>query len=80
MFYSFKLEPNSREPYYESEIEAMKPNESNTMFIDFSHVMKFNDILQKAISDEYLRSPLSFIFFLLVRIWNVVSGNSIIYA
>lgn len=80
LIYSFKLEPNSREPYYESEIEAMKPNESNTMFIDFSHVMKFNDILQKAISDEYLRSPLSFIFFLLVRIWNVVSGNSMIYA
>nr|XP_043629317.1 DNA replication licensing factor MCM6 [Erigeron canadensis] len=41
--------------YYESEIEAMTPNESNTMFIDFSHVMRFNDVLQKAISDEYLR-------------------------
>ncbi|TMW85280.1 hypothetical protein EJD97_023391, partial [Solanum chilense] len=40
---------------YESEIEAMRPNESNTMFIDFSHVMRFNDILQKAISDEFLR-------------------------
>ncbi|KAK2981683.1 hypothetical protein RJ640_010453 [Escallonia rubra] len=52
---SFRLDSNSREPYYESEIEAMKPNESNTMFIDFSHVMRFNDILQKAISDEYLR-------------------------
>ncbi|KAI7992790.1 DNA replication licensing factor MCM6 [Camellia lanceoleosa] len=25
------------------------------MFIDFSHVMRFNDVLQKAISDEYLR-------------------------
>ncbi|KAI3790808.1 hypothetical protein L2E82_04142 [Cichorium intybus] len=52
---SFKLDANSREPFYESEIEAMRPNESNTMFIDFSHVMRFNDVLQKAISDEYLR-------------------------
>ncbi|XP_057510638.1 DNA replication licensing factor MCM6 isoform X1 [Actinidia eriantha] len=52
---SFRLDQNSREPFYESEIEAMRPNESNTMFIDFSHVMRFNDLLQKAISDEYLR-------------------------
>lgn len=49
------MDANSREPFYESEIEAMRPNESNTMFIDFSHVMRFNDILQKAISDEFLR-------------------------
>lgn len=33
----------------------MKENESNTMFIDFSHVILYNDVLQKAISDEYLR-------------------------
>ncbi|KAJ9697355.1 hypothetical protein PVL29_009252 [Vitis rotundifolia] len=33
----------------------MKSNESTTMFIDFSHVMRYNDLLQKAISDEYLR-------------------------
>ncbi|KAK4711583.1 hypothetical protein R3W88_006096 [Solanum pinnatisectum] len=52
---SFRVDANSREPFYESEIEAMRPNESNTMFIDFSHVMRFNDILQKAISDEFLR-------------------------
>lgn len=25
------------------------------MYIDFSHVMGFNDALQKAIADEYLR-------------------------
>ncbi|XP_073018349.1 DNA replication licensing factor MCM6-like [Primulina eburnea] len=42
-------------PYYEAEVEAMRPNESNTMFIDFSHVMTFNNIIQKAISDEFLR-------------------------
>ncbi|KAK9267447.1 hypothetical protein L1049_009873 [Liquidambar formosana] len=52
---SFRLNPNSGEAFYESEIEAMKSNESTTMFIDFSHVMSFNDVLQKAISDEYLR-------------------------
>lgn len=52
---SFRLDPNSRDPYYESEIAAMEANESTTMFIDFSHVMRFNDILQRAISEEYLR-------------------------
>ncbi|PIA37588.1 hypothetical protein AQUCO_03000272v1 [Aquilegia coerulea] len=40
---------------YESEIEAMKSKESTTMFIDFSHVMEYNDLLQKAIADEYFR-------------------------
>ncbi|XP_057549457.1 DNA replication licensing factor MCM6-like isoform X2 [Amaranthus tricolor] len=33
----------------------MEEIESTTMFIDFSHVMRFDDTLQKAISDEYLR-------------------------
>ncbi|KAL2933982.1 DNA replication licensing factor MCM6 [Bienertia sinuspersici] len=51
---SFRLNENSRQIYYESEIEIMKESESTTMFIDFSHVMKY-DTLQKAISDEYLR-------------------------
>ncbi|XP_044495392.1 DNA replication licensing factor MCM6 [Mangifera indica] len=49
---SFKLDG---EVYYEAEIEAMRANESTTMFIDFSHVMRFNDVLQKAIANEYLR-------------------------
>ncbi|MBA0683186.1 hypothetical protein Goari_024857 [Gossypium aridum] len=43
------------ESYYESEIQAMEANGSSTMYIDFSHVMLYNDILQKAIADEYLR-------------------------
>ncbi|MFS7961802.1 putative DNA helicase [Helianthus anomalus] len=30
---SFWLDQNSRELFYESEIEAMRPNESNTMFM-----------------------------------------------
>ncbi|XP_014502218.1 DNA replication licensing factor MCM6 isoform X1 [Vigna radiata var. radiata] len=40
---------------YEAEIEVMRVNESNTMFIDFSHVVRFSDLLQQTISDEYLR-------------------------
>ncbi|KAF5193857.1 Dna replication licensing factor mcm6 [Thalictrum thalictroides] len=52
---NFKLNPNASEPHYESEIEAMKSKESTTMFIDFSHVMQFNDVLQKAIAEEYFR-------------------------
>ena len=43
------------EPYYHSEIEVMKAAESNTMFVDFNHVIEFSDVLQKAISDEYFR-------------------------
>ncbi|XP_030550655.2 DNA replication licensing factor MCM6 isoform X2 [Rhodamnia argentea] len=53
---SFTLDPNSRgPPYYLAEIEAMKASESSTIFIDFSHVMLFSDLLQSAISDEFLR-------------------------
>ncbi|XP_019057935.1 PREDICTED: DNA replication licensing factor MCM6 isoform X2 [Tarenaya hassleriana] len=52
---SFRLDPNKPELYYEAEVEAMKNIESTTMFIDFSHVMRYNDALQKAVADEYLR-------------------------
>ncbi|KAL9453154.1 hypothetical protein AB3S75_008867 [Citrus x aurantiifolia] len=53
---SFRLDGNmGGESCYEAEIEAMRANESNTMFIDFAHVMRYNDLLQKAIADEYLR-------------------------
>ncbi|KAH9618631.1 hypothetical protein KSS87_022528 [Heliosperma pusillum] len=52
---SFRSDPNSREPFYLSEIDIMETTESSTMYIDFSHVMRFNDTLQRAISDEYLR-------------------------
>ena len=41
--------------HYKAEVQAMEANGSSTMFIDFSHVMLYNDILQKAIADEYLR-------------------------
>ncbi|ONK54815.1 uncharacterized protein A4U43_UnF11040 [Asparagus officinalis] len=50
----FRLDPNGA-PFYESEVELMAAKESTTMFVDFSHVMLFNDVLQKAISEEYLR-------------------------
>ncbi|KAK7412958.1 hypothetical protein VNO78_04748 [Psophocarpus tetragonolobus] len=50
---SFKGQRN--ELCYEAEIEMMKLNESNTMFVDFEHVIKFSDLLQQTISDEYLR-------------------------
>lgn len=67
---SFRLDG---EVYYEAEIEAMRANESTTMFIDFSHVMRFNDVLQKAIADEYLRFFFSFLLsFLLFPPFNLV--------
>ena len=55
LLFSFRVDPDSRHPYYESEIGTMEEIESTTMFVDFSHVMRFDDTLQKAISDEYLR-------------------------
>lgn len=56
---SFRISGGGGDAYYEAEIEAMSANESSTMFIDFSHVMVFNNLLQKAISDEFLRSIIS---------------------
>ncbi|WVZ21309.1 hypothetical protein V8G54_008631 [Vigna mungo] len=50
-----KRSSQRNEIQYEAEIEVMRVNESNTMFIDFSHVVKFSDLLQQTISDEYLR-------------------------
>ncbi|KAE8668384.1 DNA replication licensing factor MCM6 [Hibiscus syriacus] len=52
---SFRLDPRMAESHYEAEIQAMEANGSSTMYIDFSHVMLYNDVLQKAIADEYLR-------------------------
>ncbi|KAA0052410.1 DNA replication licensing factor MCM6 isoform X1 [Cucumis melo var. makuwa] len=52
---SFRINGNSGDPYYEAEVEAMMGGESNTMFIDFAHLMGSNNLLNIAIADEYLR-------------------------
>ncbi|KAK4761790.1 hypothetical protein SAY87_029674 [Trapa incisa] len=53
---SFKSDRGTEDPMdYVSQVEAIYNNESTTMFIDFSHVMHFSDLLQSIISDEYLR-------------------------
>lgn len=59
VLFRFKVDEED-EAFYEIEIEAMKTKESNTMFVDFSHVMRYNDLLQKAISEEFLRLAFSF--------------------
>ncbi|XP_047043718.1 DNA replication licensing factor MCM6 isoform X1 [Lolium rigidum] len=51
----FKDAEDAAEPFYDVEMEAMRSRESTTMYVDFAHVMRFNDVLQKAISEEYLR-------------------------
>uniref|UniRef100_A0A9I9CQE6 DNA replication licensing factor MCM6 n=1 Tax=Cucumis melo TaxID=3656 RepID=A0A9I9CQE6_CUCME len=53
--FSFRINGNSGDPYYEAEVEAMMGGESNTMFIDFAHLMGSNNLLNIAIADEYLR-------------------------
>lgn len=52
---SFRAAEGGGEAYYDAEVEAMRANDSDTMYIDFAHVMRFNDVLQRAISDEFLR-------------------------
>jgi DNA replication licensing factor MCM6 len=47
-------------------MEVMRSRESTTMYVDFAHVLRFNDVLQKAISEEYLRSDWKIIYFGLV--------------
>lgn len=52
----------------------MTAKESTTMYVDFAHVMRFNDVLQKAISEEYLRYfyfPFSFWWSSIRSSWNV---------
>jgi DNA replication licensing factor MCM6 len=51
------------EPFYEMEMEVMRSRESTAIDVDFAHVMRFNDVLQKAISEEYLRSDWSVFHF-----------------
>ncbi|MCO5597380.1 hypothetical protein L7F22_051456 [Adiantum nelumboides] len=48
-------EPPGRTKVYETELEVMRSRESTTMFVDFNHVMLFDDALQAAISEDFLR-------------------------
>ncbi|KAH7428831.1 hypothetical protein KP509_09G019700 [Ceratopteris richardii] len=48
-------EPPGRAKVYETELEVMRSKESTTMFVDFNHVMLFDDALQAAIAEEFLR-------------------------
>ncbi|GLJ17027.1 hypothetical protein SUGI_0294600 [Cryptomeria japonica] len=48
-------EVSGRQKLYEAELESMRARESTTLYVDFSHVMQFDDTLQQAISDEFLR-------------------------
>ena len=71
-FFNFKLDQKSREPSYKSKIEAMRLSKSNTMFIDFSHVMQFNDVLQKVVSNKYLRYFIQFSHFIIVYMYRCI--------
>ncbi|KAF5733590.1 DNA replication licensing factor MCM6 [Tripterygium wilfordii] len=51
---SFRTE-GSGELYHEAEIETRRANESSTIFLDSTHVMRYSDLLQKAIAEEDLR-------------------------
>jgi hypothetical protein len=65
-------EEGAAEPFYETEMEVMRSRESTTMYVDFAHVLRFNDVLQKAISEEYLRSDWKIIYFgLALKHWGL---------
>ncbi|KZO90452.1 MCM-domain-containing protein [Calocera viscosa TUFC12733] len=43
------------EKYYISQIHNMKQNETSTLYVDFSHLLERDEVLARAISDQYYR-------------------------
>jgi DNA replicative helicase MCM subunit Mcm2 (Cdc46/Mcm family) len=42
-------------PYYVTQLHDMRRDGHNTVFVDFSHVYHYNDVLASAIADSYYR-------------------------
>ncbi|EJU01264.1 MCM-domain-containing protein [Dacryopinax primogenitus] len=43
------------EKYYITQIHNMKQNETSTLYVDFSHLLERDEVLARAISDQYYR-------------------------
>ncbi|KAK0551395.1 MCM DNA helicase complex subunit mcm6 [Tilletia horrida] len=45
----------SRDPLYIDQIKALRDFQRTTLFVDFSHVLRYEEILARAISEQYYR-------------------------
>lgn len=48
-------DPSDQTPYYINQVHAMKDFELTTLYVDFSHLMEREQVLAKAIADQYYR-------------------------
>lgn len=46
---------NGVEPLYVEQIRSLRSNERTTVYVDFTHVLRFDEILAGAISEQYVR-------------------------
>jgi len=46
---------------YIEQVKAMRDYELTTLYVDFSHLLERDDVLARAISDQYYRYALFFI-------------------
>lgn len=45
-------------PIYVQQLHEMRNEGQNTLYVDFTHVMRFNEVLATAILDSYYRYPI----------------------
>ena len=43
------------QPYYVTQLHDMRRDGHNTIFVDFGHIYRYNDVLANAIADSYYR-------------------------
>ena len=43
------------EPFYVTQLQDMRRDGHNTLFVDFAHIYRFNDVLANAIAESYYR-------------------------
>jgi len=49
------LGSHPREPLYIDQIKALRDFQRTTLFVDFSHILRYEEILARAISEQYYR-------------------------
>lgn len=48
-------EGNSLQHIYIDQIRQLRDNESTTLYVDFTHVLRADDVLASAITEQYIR-------------------------
>lgn len=49
------MSSQDRAPYYVEQIMALRDYVTTTLFVDFTHVLRHEEVLAKAISEQYYR-------------------------